>query len=253
MLSEDCTFGDETYTSEAYRTAMGQGVQVEDFFAAHDSYQYFNMLGLGGITPRNAVIADIGCGAGSFLDHVSGLARKTIAVEPTPIYHESLSNRGYLVYPFTKDAIRKEAGNVYLATSFQVIEHVSNPVEFLQELSQLLSPDGKIVIATPNRKDILLKLLPEDFMPFYFRRAHRWYFEKSSLIFCAEKANLRMHSCRHIHTFGMSNTLAWLRDRKPTGNKQLEGINADMDQHWAAWLQSTEQADTIYITFEKNE
>jgi SAM-dependent methyltransferase len=251
QLAEDCTFNDDTYASEHYREAMGQGTEVADFFKAHDSYQPYNIKGVGELNYRNAVVADVGCGAGSFLDHISGLAKKVIAIEPTPLYHHSLKGRSYDVYPFTCDALKIEKNCVDIVTSFQVIEHVSEPVEFLKELSDLLADDGRIVIATPNRGDILLKLIPDEFMPFYFRSAHRWYFDKNSLTNCAEKAGLIVESCDFIHTFDMSNTLSWLKDKAPMGNKRLAGILPQMDQLWTTFLQTTEQADNIYVTLKK--
>ena len=41
---------------------------------------------------------DFGCGGGSFLDSIKGIAKKTIAVEPFVGYHESLKLRGHEVY-----------------------------------------------------------------------------------------------------------------------------------------------------------
>lgn len=252
QLSEDCTFDNETYASQEYREAMGQGTRVEDFFKAHDEYQPFNILGIKGLDYRGAVVADVGCGAGSFLDHVSGLAKKIISIEPTPLYHNSLKDRGYHVYPFTSDALKVEKECVDFVTSFQVIEHVSDPVQFLKEISEMLVDDGRIVIATPNRADILLKLIPDEFMPFYFRSAHRWYFDQNSLTACAEKAGLVVDSIQFIHTFDMSNTLSWLKDKEPKGNKRLNGILPEMDQLWTTFLQASGQADNIYVTLKKS-
>jgi SAM-dependent methyltransferase len=251
-LSEDCTFNNDTYASEEYREAMGQGTKVIDFFKAHDEYQRFNIKGIKGLNYRDAVVADVGCGAGSFLDHVSGLAKKIISIEPTPLYHRSLKNRGYRVYPFTSDALKEESSSVDFVTSFQVIEHVSDPVAFLQELSKMLVDDGRIVIATPNRADILLKLIPDEFMPFYFRSAHRWYFDQDSLTSCAEKAGLIVENTQFIHTYDMSNALAWLKDKKPKGNQRLSGILPEMDELWTTFLQTSGQADNIYVTLKKS-
>ena len=119
---------------------------------------------------RNKVssIADIGCGAGSFLSHVSGLAKHIVAIEPTKRYHSSLRKSGYAVFSYVSDALKKFQEGVDIAFAFQVIEHVQNPHEFLTEISSLLKPGGQLIIVTPNRDDILLKLLPEEFSPFYY-------------------------------------------------------------------------------------
>lgn len=250
-LAETAAFAKDIYASDSYRAAMGQGMTAADFFAAHDAFQKFNMAGLEGVSLRGKAIADIGCGAGSFLDHAAGIGRRIVAIEPTPLYHDSLRSRGYTVYPFAADALGVEAGKLDVVTSFQVIEHVDDPTEFLADLAQLLAPGGRIVIATPNRDDILLKLLPDDFLPFYFRSAHRWYFDRASLEAAGRKAGLSVVSHRFIHSFGLGNTLAWLRDRRPMGNMPQPGIGPEMDMHWSAYLQATGQADNLYMTFER--
>jgi len=45
-------------------------------------------------------------------------------------------------------------GTVDLVTSFETIEHVRNPKEFLRETSRVLSDDGILVISTPNKKHV---------------------------------------------------------------------------------------------------
>ena len=250
-LAEEVSFTNETYASDEYRKAMGQGIKVEDFFTSHDQTSLMNLVGIGDLSLRNKRIADIGAGAGSFLDYVAGPADEIIAIEPTPLYHESLKSRGYKLYPFTTDALENHKNQVDLVTSFQVIEHVPDPRVFLEEAATLLTDTGRIVIATPNRNDILMQLLPEDFPSFYFRSAHRWYFDKKSLVRCGANAGLEVETVKFAHGFGLSNTLSWLKDRRPKGNKKLSGIYPEADKLWQAYLESSEQADTIFVTFRK--
>ena len=96
-----------------------------------------------------------------------------------------------------------------------------------------------------------MKLIPDEFMPFYFRRAHRWYFDQKCLTACAEKAGLVVEEIKFIHTFDMSNTLSWLKDKVPKGNNRLNGILPEMDQLWTTFLQASGQADNIYMTLKK--
>jgi hypothetical protein len=50
---------------------------------------------------------------------------------------------------------------------------------------------------------------------------------------------------------GMSNAFAWLRDRKPTGHARLPGLSETADKLWAAYLEQTGQADTLYVTLRR--
>lgn len=241
------------YENDDYRTTMDQGLEVEDFFSHADQIQIHNLSAFWPQCLRGQVVADIGCGAGSFLDHVSGLADKIIAVEPTERYHESLNHRGYKTYSYTLDAVKEFPEGVDLAVTFQVIEHVQNPCEFLNDIAALLKQDGILIIATPNRNDILMKLLPEEFPAFFYRTAHRWYFDSSSLCHCVESTGkLKVEFQRNLHSYGMSNMLSWMKDRRPTGNIRLPGINNVADQLWKGFLEASWQADTLYVLVRKS-
>lgn len=136
--------------------------------------------------------------------------------------------------------------------TFQVIEHVLNPRIFLAEIAALLKPGGTLVIATPNREDVLMKLLPEEFPSFFYRTVHRWYFDRLSLRHCVDLAGgLKVEAERYVHTFGMSNTLSWLKERRPTGNKRLPCINNVADQLWSSYLETSGQTDTLFILARK--
>lgn len=251
-LDEQFSIEVTAYEGDDYRIAMAQGLEVEDFFSHADPTQIHNLSAFWPLTLRGQVIADIGCGAGSFLDHVSGLADKVIAVEPTKRYHNSLRHRGYEVYSYAADAVKSHPEGVDLAVTFQVIEHVLNPRTFLTEIAALLKPGGALFIATPNREDVLMKLLPEEFPAFFYRTAHRWYFDRSSLRRCVEAGGLQVDSERYLHTYGMSNAFSWMKERRPTGNTSLPGINNVADQLWSSYLETSGQADTLYVLAHKS-
>ena len=140
-----------------------------------------------------------------------------------------------------------KSNSVDCVVSVATIEHVLNPCAFLAEIGALLKPGGVLIIATPNRNDVLLKLLPEEFPEFYYRTVHRWYFDRKSLRQCVELAGLDVVSERYVQTYGMANVLLWLKDRKPNGNSRMPGIDHVADQLWNGYLQATGQSDNIYV------
>ncbi len=235
------------YETQGYREKMGQGVTVENFFAHADQSQLLNLRAIWPIPVRGKIVADIGCGGGAFLDQISGQAHTIVAIEPTVAYHSSLLSRGYKVYPYVSEAQSEWSETVDLAVSFHVIEHVRRPVDFLKEINLLLRPEGYLLIATPNRNEILMKLIPDEFLKFFYRRAHRHYFDEESLRYCIREAGLRVVDAFTLQSFGMSNALGWLRDRKPIGHKRLAGIDRIADEHWKVWLESSGQGDNLYI------
>jgi 2-polyprenyl-3-methyl-5-hydroxy-6-metoxy-1,4-benzoquinol methylase len=252
-LDERFSISSSSYESDSYRIAMEQGLEIEDFFAHADPVQIHNVSAFWPLDLRGKVIVDIGCGAGSFISHVSGLAKKIIAIEPTERYHFSLRERGYAVFSYANEALKMHSEGVDIAVTYQVIEHVLNPLAFLTEIAALLKPGGTLLIATPNRDDILTKLLPEDFLPFFYRSAHRWYFDRQSLRYCVEAVDgLHVESERYLHTYDMSNALSWMKERRPTGNTRLPGINNLADQLWRSYLDTSGQADTLYVLARKS-
>jgi 2-polyprenyl-3-methyl-5-hydroxy-6-metoxy-1,4-benzoquinol methylase len=250
-LEEKFCLSAQNYETAEYRSTMGQGLSVRDFFNHSDPVQLANMAAFWPMDLRDKVVADIGCGAGSFLSHISGLAKEVLAIEPTVLYHDSLEGRGYKVFNYASEALSEYSQRVDTIFTFQVIEHVLNPRTFLGEISALLKPGGLVILATPNRDDVLLKLLSEDFPAFYYRSAHRWYFDRSSLRKCLELAGFKVESQRYSQTFGMSNALLWMKERKPSGFSRLPGIDHLADQLWSAYLETTGQADNIFICAQK--
>jgi len=246
----DC-FERKNYESSLYREEMGQGLSVADFYRNADPIQIHHLEAFWPFSFRNKVVADVGCGAGSFVDHVAGVASEIIAIEPTEMYHESLLERGYKVFSYADEVEDEFKGNVDVIVCFQVIEHVENPVEFLKDIYQVLKKGGKLILATPNHNDILMKLLPESFPSFFYRRAHRWYFDESSLSYCIEKVGFTVIDFRHKHTFGLSNTLAWLKNQKPQGDIRLPGIDGSADMFWKTYTEVSKQADTLFVMAEK--
>jgi hypothetical protein len=49
------------------------------------------------------------------------------------------------------DRIDLEDGSIDLAVSFETIEHLKDPLGFLREMKRVLTPEGKLVISTPNK------------------------------------------------------------------------------------------------------
>jgi len=246
-LNEDCCLPDEFYETGEYRAKLKQDFDTESYFSGHDHLQIFALQTLPLPKLRGSTVADIGCAGGSFLDHVQGIVGKIIAVEPFQEYHQSLKNRGYDVFSYAEKASRSVNSSVDFACSFQVIEHTANPRQFLADIAPLLGPEGTLYISTPNRDDILMSLLPDDYPSFFYRVVHRWYFNAKSLAECARLAGYDVSEVHHVHRYSLSNALRWLRDRKPTGNAPMTGIDKSADKHWKSQLENSESSDCLFM------
>jgi SAM-dependent methyltransferase len=246
-LAESACLQKEDYESHAYRAKLAQAHDVGRHFDMHDELARFTTEIVWPRSLRKAVVADIGCGGGSLLDHLGALPARAIAVDPDQAFAPSLHARGYDWYASCEAAGAAIGAGLDIAFCIQVIEHVDAPREFLASIRALLKPSGILVLSTPNRRDILMDLLPDDFPAFFYRTQHRWAFDADSLGDCARRAGFAVAETRHVHRYGMANAIHWLRDRKPKGRTALPPLDAAMDKHWQAWLEATGRADNLYL------
>lgn len=235
------------YATDAYRDSLGQDHDPARFFVQHDELARFTLEAIWPMSLRGRTVADIGCGGGSLLDHLRGLPALCLAVDPDVGFAASLAARGYEWHSSCEAAAVAWAGKVDVAFCVQVIEHVERPREFLASLRALLAPGGILILSSPNRKDILFDLLPDQFPAFFYRTQHRWAFDADSLGACARAAGFAIDAVRHMHRYGMANAILWLRDRLPKGRAGLWPLDATMDAHWKAWLESVGRSDNVYM------
>jgi SAM-dependent methyltransferase len=182
---------------------------------------------------------------------VRGLTSSIVAIEPSAPFSVSLKARGYAWYPDTRSAARDFAGKVDLVLSTQVIEHVDDPHGFLVDIAEILKPDGIAVVSTPNRCDVLMELLPDSFPAFFYRTQHRWAFDAASLSHCAQRAGLVVSEVKHVHRYGIANTIYWLKECKPRGRTPMAPLDSAIDKHWATWLEANGRADNIYAILKR--
>jgi SAM-dependent methyltransferase len=234
------------YTDGTYRTHVGEGRDAESFFARHDHEQLTRIAMLERVRLRGSVVADIGCGGGSFLDAVAGLASTTIAIEPSRSYHQSLAGRRHQVYPDVRSALAEWTGKVDLAVSFSVIEHVEDPVALLADVATLLTPAGVALVSTPNRNDVLLAAGCEAYRRFFYRVVHRFYFDATSLQHAAAAA--RFGSCEVVyrHRFGFANFVNWLMQERPDAGQGRSPLDPRFDRIWTSTLEESGRADYLY-------
>jgi 2-polyprenyl-3-methyl-5-hydroxy-6-metoxy-1,4-benzoquinol methylase len=246
-LDESACIPNSFYDSDEYRKTLQQSIESEKALIEQDWTNRYTHDALLPQTVRGKVIADVGCGIGSFLDSCKGQAKTLIAIDPCEPYWASLKAR-YSHFGTVEAAAAEFRGKVDLAVSVQVIEHVPRPVEFLRGIRPLLNDaSGELLITTPNRDDILMKLLPQKFPEFFYRSAHRWYFDMKSLITCARQAGYQVEGSRFLQKYGLANTMQWLRDGKPKGFAPLDGIGPAADGFWKGYLEQTGSGDTLCL------
>jgi len=237
---------DVNYAKSEYRDLVQDDSSELSYYKAHDKEQLHNIEVLGLETLRNKTVADVGCGAGSFLDCIKGVTKDQIAIEPFEYYQKILASKGYKVFDYVHNADDKYERQIDVITSFAVIEHVDNPIRFLEEIKKLVKKHGYILLSTPNADDWLLKLLPNDYASFYYRYVHKWYFNEKSLEKLARKIGFKNIEFKYKQRYDISNLLMWLRDKRPTGLGKVDNLK-DIDSTYQTILEKQGISDFLYV------
>jgi SAM-dependent methyltransferase len=246
VLADPPPPADSYYESGEYREAVGEAAEVESYFSAHDKEQWSRFGLLEPLEVRSRVVADVGCGGGSFLDGVRGMARQTIAIEPMRGYHASLRTRGSLVYPDVDSALVAHAGQIDVLVCFSVIEHVQQPRLFASNMRRLLAPGGVALLSTPNRADVLLSVGCDAYRQFFYRVVHRHYFDAASLRTLALAAGFTSCDVMFRHRFNFGNFITWLGEGRPGGSDTVSPLGQSFDRSWKLSLEESGMADYLY-------
>lgn len=241
---EECS---EFYESTTYREQVDGDASVAAFAAAHDAEQATRLALLGMERFADKVVADVGCGGGSFLGAIAEVAERCVAIEPAQHFRDHLRTCGYDTYGYASEARRTEEGTVDVVTCFSVIEHVEDPVALLSDIHALLAPGGELVLSTPNADDALLSLLPGDYERFFYRKAHLYYFTAGAITAALSAAGFSQVAVTFVQRFGLGNAVGWLRERRPMGDHVEGVITPALDEAWKSELERTGTADYLYI------
>lgn len=97
---------------------------------------------------------DVGCNTGYGTIRFAPVAGRVVGVDVSPRAIDAARQRAPEGRPeFVQTSgfeLPFPAASFDLVTSFQVLEHVPDPVKFLRELARVLRPGGTVILATPN-------------------------------------------------------------------------------------------------------
>ena len=220
-----------------------------------------SLAGLAGSRPLR--VLDIGGGYGFFAAELMGQfpGARVGVMEPSPMRAarglEYLAARGgshpvpeFLVEPLNENFVARQRGTYDLVTLWHVLEHVTNPVEFLAWATGLVRPDGGIVcVEVPNVDDELMRL-SSAFRARNFMIEHISYFSHHTLESVARRAAPEAEvTVQGYQRYGIFNYFHWIHFNKP------QGANPDLfegeDRWWLerTWRSAREEAMTSDALF----
>lgn len=249
---EDLKNYSEYYESETYRKELENTSEIADFYVNHDfeCLDKFNYTGCEIF--RDKIVADIGCGGGGFLDYLSGVAKKVIGIEPSEKYRTSMEKRKIETFSYAEKAAEVYKNQVDVVVSFDVIEHVENPVDFLADVYNLLKEGGQAIIGTPTDAPVMRELLGTVYEEnLLFSTQHIWVLGEKSLKLCAKKAGFTSSEVKYKQRYGMGNMISWLINKKAMGHKSYGFITDTMDSVWRGQLEAQGLSDYVLIYLHK--
>ena len=130
-----------------------------DWYYMKDKWEFSAALEL--LSPTSSVL-EVGVGEGHFLQAAREQGHQAQGVELNPKGAERARFLGFDIYEMTLDELGWEIKHRFDAIcSFQVLEHVPQPREFLEGMLNLLKPGGKLILSVPNAA-VMRKIDPKN-------------------------------------------------------------------------------------------
>ena len=112
------------------------------------------------ISSKSKRILDIGSGPGFFLRRAKRRGWDVIGVEPSPLACNYANKQNIpTIQKFFQEVTPNEIGKFDAIHTFDVLEHVNNPIAVIEKAYSLLKRGGVIVVEVPNDFNPLQKLV----------------------------------------------------------------------------------------------
>ena len=145
---------------------------------------------------RNRLL-DVGCGSGNLLARHRDLGWQVRGIEPHAQGRAVAVRRGLDVFPGTLLDPGFDDGSFDVVLMSHVIEHVPDPVAYVRRAAELLAPNGKIVLLTPNIRSWGFQIYGSCWFPLDAPR-HLMLFDPDTLRWLGARVGLRATTVRTL-------------------------------------------------------
>lgn len=242
---------DQFYETHEYRERFDYDFSPSNIHRKYDHEQNERIQRIGIQNLRGKIVLDLGASAGVFLDAVKGVAERTVAVEPGSIFRDYLISKGHSYYPYPENAL--ESGvQADIVTSFDVIEHVPDPGQFVRHAFQLLKPGGTFILSMPNLNDMLLRVNKPAFEPFFFQIAHLNYFGAKVITRLFEGSGFPTPEIGFLHKYDIDNLVRWAKYGSPGCVPEADGLFDEcFNRHYRIEIERSGVASHLFIQVNK--
>jgi len=152
---------------------------------------------------KGEFLLDVGCGTGDFLKACAANKWHVLGIEPNNsaknLAEQKLGlERGSAIFSSLEEMLGKNSskqldGKFSVITLWHVLEHVPEPLVYLNSLKGLLKPNGRIILALPNYKSHDAAHYG-NFWAAYDLPRHLFHFSKKSVSFFAREVNMKVEN-----------------------------------------------------------
>ena len=135
-------------------------------------------------------LLEVGCAVGLFLDEAQRRGWDATGIEPGEWASEQGRGVGLKVHTGTLQDFEHEGPLFDLVASWDVLEHLTDPVGDLRRMYELLKPGGLLALTTVNYASFGRKIFRRRWP--WFMRMHLHYFTRESLATLVEKQGFEM-------------------------------------------------------------
>jgi len=141
------------------------------------------LINLRALNPKGKSLLDIGSGFGFFLEEAKSAGLTAIGIEPSLKLAAATKQKKLAVVNQTFEAYFHQRSNKKFdyITMINVLEHISDPFNWLRMASSLLNKNGILYLETPNLNSFLYRA-EKDGYTFLTPPDHRWIFSLTALV-----------------------------------------------------------------------
>lgn len=234
---------DKNYRQKVSHKSRVASTNPSEIFEVYKNFQQDRLIHIRPYLALNKNLLEIGASAGQFLCHIKNEVNKVFAVELDEACCRFISSKfgidadsNFLEYSIFKNQ------KFDIICSFQVLEHIEKPIEFIKVMSQYLKKGGTIFIEVPNLNDPLISIWNNQaYRNFFYHTDHLHYFSENSLLKVIIEAGFKDSQVEIFYTqdYNLLNHLNWIMNEQPQedcflglSEINLHGVNKEI----VSWL-----------------
>jgi CDP-glycerol glycerophosphotransferase (TagB/SpsB family)/2-polyprenyl-3-methyl-5-hydroxy-6-metoxy-1,4-benzoquinol methylase len=182
----------ESFYKNEYRPLYSGGAESTDKFFEDQQGAGREILSyVGSGLPGRAVVLEVGAGAGGILEPFAAAGHEVHGCDFGAEYIRYGRNLGLDLHEGDMTVLESFPKADLLILN-HLLEHIPDPVSFLEKARSLLKPDGLLFIGVPGL--ILYPVKYRSKLLYYLQNAHAWHFCLETLRFTASRAGFRLVS-----------------------------------------------------------